>query len=100
MKKKLIINLRNLNLKSKKNSVILNHPNGYLIKKKFNNEFFYSKRGWQCSKNLINDFNYINEIYEKNLTYLKIIIKKFGQVQIYIHYILGRQYFKTIKMAK
>lgn len=79
MKKKLIIKLRDLNLKAKKNSIVLNHPNGYLIKKKFNNEFFYSKR-WQSSKNLINDYNYINKIYEKNLTYLTIFLNTFHKV--------------------
>ena len=89
MKKKLITNIRTFNLKSKKNDVIINYPSGNLIKKNFNNEFFYSTR-WQNAKNLIKDFDYVNEVYEKNLTYLTKFLNSFHKVN------LPKQYWRML----
>ena len=66
MKKKLILSLSNLETKTKNKKVILNLPNGPLLKVKNDFEFFYNQR-WKYAKNIINDYKYLNQIYEENL---------------------------------
>ena len=101
MRKKLIFKLRNLNLKGKKNRIILNHPNSYVIKKDSNNEFFLSTSE-QNSKSLIKDFNYINKIYEKNLTYLTKFLNEFHNVnypKLYWRILIGVWLYKFISIV-
>jgi putative transferase (TIGR04331 family) len=101
MRKKLIFKLRNLNLKGKKNRIILNHPNSYLIKKDSNNEFFLSNSE-QNSRSLIKDFNYINKIYEKNLTYLAKFLNEFHDVnypKLYWRILIGVWLYKFISIV-
>ncbi|MDA9604228.1 LIC12162 family protein [Candidatus Pelagibacter sp.] len=76
MRKKLILNLININLKGKKNRIILNHPNSDLIRKNSDNEFFLSDNRLNTVKHL----NYINRIYEKNLTYLARYLNSYHKV--------------------
>ena len=76
MRKNLILNLRNINLKGKKNRIILNHPNSYLMKKDSNHEFFLSDN----KLNSVEHFNHINKIYEKNLIYLTKYLNKYHKV--------------------
>ena len=100
MRKKLIFKLRNLNLKGKKNRIILNHPNSYEMKKDSNNEFFLSASG-RNSKSLIKDFNYINNIYEKNLTYLAKFLNEFHNVnypKLYWRILIGVWLYKFISI--
>ena len=98
MKKKLIFTLRNVDIRGKDKYVLLNSPNSFLIKKKFNNEFFYSKR-WKYPKNINKDFEYLNEIYERILTHLAKFLNTYHDVNFtkqYWRVILGTWLYRFI----
>tara|TARA_B100000780_G_scaffold155630_2_gene108834 strand:+ start:4227 stop:5999 length:1773 start_codon:yes stop_codon:yes gene_type:complete len=101
MKKNLIFKLRNINLKDKKKNIILNLPNGFLIKKKFNSEFFYSER-WKHTNKIIKDFEYLNDFYEKKLTYLSKFLNTYHQVNYnkrYWRIVIGTWLWKFLNLV-
>ena len=98
MKKKLIFALWNTILKENKNNIIINHPGGDLIKRNFNNEYFYSER-WSHQKNLINDNVYLHKLYEKILTYLSKFLNTYHKVNFtkkYWRIVIGIWLYKFI----
>ena len=101
MRKKLIFKIRNINLAGKKNNIILNHPNSHLIKNDSYNDFFLSTDK-QNSKSLIKEFNYIQKIYEKNLTNLTKFLNEFHNVnhsKIYWRTLIGVWLYKFITIV-
>lgn len=98
MKKKLILSLRNLETKTKNKKVILNLPNSPLLKVKNDFEFFYNQR-WKYAKNIINDYKYLNQIYEENLKLISNYLNKYQKVNFskkYWRIIIGFWLYKFI----
>ena len=79
MKKKLILSLKNLEIKNKNKKIILNSPNGHLLKVKSDFEFFYNQR-WKYAKNILKDYKYLNQIYEKNLKLISDYLNRYHKV--------------------
>ena len=88
MKKEIITTLIKEKLISKKNKFFVNLPSN--ICKKEDNNFFYYNKHWKSSSKLLKDFDYLENIFEKNL---RIISKK---LNIYHHKNYPISYWRLI----
>lgn len=97
MKKEIITTLIKEKLILKKNKFFVNLPNN--ICKKEDNNFFYYNKHWKSSSKLLKDFDYLENIFEKNLRIISKKLNTYHRKKYPISYwrlIIGKWMFRFI----